>query len=148
MITGAASITVPGAISSRAKTPRPRPVLVRISMRSLETGGMRPRAAASCKNPSLRGLGGLACVVHDAGGRRRRSLRRSGRRHLRRRSLGFGFVLLLHACLERLDALREIAHYAGQLSGTEQNEDNGQDHDPVHQAEGTHCDDLGTVTED
>ena len=56
-------------------------------------------------------------------------------------------VLFLHAGLERLDALGEIAHDARQLPGTEQNEDNGQDHDPVHQAEGTHCDDPGRLTE-
>src|SRR4029077_20263910 len=147
MITGAASINVPGAIGSRAKTPRPRAALVRISTEWLETDGMRPHTAASRKKPNLNGLGRLARVVHAAGGWRRR-LCGGGRRYLRPGCGVFGFLpLFLHASLECLDALREIAHYAGQLSGTEQNEDNGQDHNPMHQTEGTHCDNPGTVTD-
>src|SRR5438067_4055146 len=131
-ITGAVSIIVPGAIGSRAKMPRPRPGLVRISMRWLGTGRMRPHAAASRKilgptrSRGLHGFGRLAGMVHDAGGLRRRSLCHAGRRHLGRRSRSFGFVLLfLHSGLERLDPLREIAHHAGQLPGTEQYEDDG-----------------------
>ena len=60
---------------SRAKMPRPRPGLVRISTRSLGTGGMRPLATASQKNrtdANLYSLGGLSRVVHHAGSSRSR----------------------------------------------------------------------------
>src|SRR6516225_7706414 len=92
-MTGAASITVPGAMASRAKTPRPRAWLTRISMRWF----------------------------------------------------GIGLILFFHTRLEGLDAFGEITHHSGQLSGAEQDQDNGQDHDPMHQAERTHNDDPGLL---
>lgn len=45
-MTGAASISVPGAIAVRAKIPRPRVGLVRISMRWFGIGRSRASAAA------------------------------------------------------------------------------------------------------
>jgi hypothetical protein len=80
----------------------------------------------------------LACAIDNAGGWYRGTGRSSRRQQVRRRSRGLGLIFLLHAFFEGLDPLGEIAHHAGQLAGTEQNDDNGQDYDPMHQTERTH----------
>src|SRR5271169_6058141 len=90
------------------------------------------------RREGLDSLGGLACAIDNAGGWYRGTGRSSRRQQVRRRSRGLGLILLLHAFFEGLDPLGEIAQYAGQLPGTEQNDDNGQDYDPMHQTERTH----------
>ena len=62
-----------------------------------------------------------------------------GRRHLSGRAARGGFLVrLLHARFERLDAFGEITHDPGQLAGAEQDQDNGQDDQPMHQTHRTH----------
>src|SRR6516162_2200947 len=142
-MTGAASINVPDTIAVRAKTPRPRTGLTRTSMRSSGIGRRKPIPAA----PDTREQGSdvLARTVGSTyGGRRAR--RGTGRRHLHRRRR-LGLVLFFHTRLEGLDAFGEIAHHPGQLTGAEEDQDNGQDHDPMHQAERTHNRDPGRLTD-
>ena len=136
-ITGAVSIMVPAAIGSRANTPRPRSGPLRISTRrsgfgqwrsGLAPAGIRPRSAGAQTRSC-----GRSAVAADAAARRRDRWR-----NLCRRGGRLGFVVLPHPGFERLDALGEVAHHPWQLAGTEKDQDDGQNHDPVHQAEGTH----------
>src|SRR5262249_22462299 len=117
MIAGAASINVPGAIATRANTPRPRVGVVRISMRWFDIGC---RLAVAAANTLPSGLGVLARTI---GSSRRccRARRGARRRHLRlRRRLGL--VLLFHPCLEGFDAFGEITHNTGQFPGAEKDQ--------------------------
>src|SRR6516162_2681736 len=100
-MTGAASITVPGAMASRAKTPRPRAGLTRISMRWFGIG-RRWASTAATDAPDGQGSDVLARTI---GGTRRsrRTGRRTGRWHLRRRRR-LGLILFFHTRLEGLDA--------------------------------------------
>src|SRR6516164_1368281 len=142
-MTGAASINVPDTIAVRAKIPRPRTGLTRTSMRSLGIGSRREIPAASDTAEQ-----GSDVLARTSGGARRsrRTGRRTGRGHLRRRRR-LGLVLFFHSRLEGFDAFGEITHHSGQFPGAEKDQDNGQDHDPMHQTERTHNDDPGRLTD-
>src|SRR6516164_5410410 len=105
-MTGAASITVPGAITARAKTPRPRVGLARISMWWFGIGCRQESPAAVDT-----GRAGSDVLARSIGGTRGRGRAGRGtrRRHLcwRRR---LGLVLFFHTRLEGLDAFGEITH--------------------------------------
>src|SRR5713226_202417 len=60
-------------------------------------------------------------------------LRRLGLLRLRFRGLVLG-----HALLEGLDALRDVAHQLGDLSAAEHQQDDGDDDDPVPNTQRTH----------
>src|SRR5260370_20474082 len=47
-------------------------------------------------------------------------------------------VIVLHALLEGLDALRDVAHQIRNLAATEQQQDDCDHHDPVPNAKRTH----------
>src|ERR1700688_3121521 len=69
--------------------------------------------------------------------------RRRGRRsamidRLHRFSLLRHLVVVLHALLEGLDALRHVAHQIGNLAAAEQQQDHCDHHDPVPNAKRTH----------
>src|SRR6516225_8043843 len=101
--------------------------------------------AVRAKTPRKQGSDVLPRTVGSThGGRRAR--RGTGRWHLHRRRR-LGLVLFFHTRLEGLDAFGEIAHHPGQLPGAEEDQDNGQDHDPMHQAERTHNRDPGRLTD-
>src|SRR5271166_3335456 len=114
-MTGAASISVPDTIAVRAKTPRPRTGLTRISMQWLGIGRSRPIPAAADTRRE-----GSDVLARTIGGtcRSSRTGRGAGRRHLRRRRR-LCLILFFHTRLEGLDAFGEIAHHPGQFPGAE-----------------------------
>jgi hypothetical protein len=77
---------------------------------------------------------GVLTRTIGSSGRRRRARRGAGWRHLRRRHRP-DLILFFHPCLEGFDAFGKITHHAGQFPGAEKDQDNGQNHNPMHQAE-------------
>ena len=54
------------------------------------------------------------------------------------RRIGLGGLVVGHALLEGLDALRDVAHQLGNLAAPEQQQDHGDHHDPVPDTQRTH----------
>ena len=87
---------------------------------------------APLKRPLKSCGSGVVPLAIASANRSRRRGGAGGWRHLSGRGGRGGFVLFLHSGLEGFDAFGEIAHHPGQLAGAEQDQDNGQDDQPMH----------------
>jgi hypothetical protein len=80
---------------------------------------------------------------------RRRRLGGIGRQNLGLIPLGLLFsVVILQALFEGLHTLGQIAHEIGHTAGTEQQQNDGKDDDPMPNAERTHSLDASNLTTD
>src|SRR5882757_11158312 len=106
----------------------------------------RPRLSSTgpCRTPAARftRCGGLAARGSDSlaadVGARRRGWRCVVVDRLHGLGLFRSLVIVLHALLEGLDALRDVAHQIGNLAATEQQQDDCDHDDPVPNAKRTH----------